>query len=176
MNPIPTPEEIVAAVCQTTGIPFDELAGPGRHDLSVIAREVCAHALQARRYSYPVSARAMGKLNHSTLVTAVTRTTGHMDDPIEWPSGRTTRRRLLADALSVADGCAVSRCCPVVDAKPEPPPQPTTDATVPCPVCNATGQVSRKVLASVAMGTLRRHRLPVQASGSRVAGWARGDS
>lgn len=64
-------EEIVALVCQRLNVTMGEVAGRGRHPRVVLAR--AAATLLARRHtraSYPEIARALGRPNHSTVITA----------------------------------------------------------------------------------------------------------
>ncbi|MFT3686573.1 MAG: DnaA/Hda family protein [Phycisphaerales bacterium] len=64
-------EEVVALVCQRLSVTMGEVAGRGRHPRVVLAR--AAATLLARRHtraSYPEIARALGRPNHSTVITA----------------------------------------------------------------------------------------------------------
>lgn len=65
---------IIEEVCRALRVEPSELFGKGRHKRVVLARSMCA--LLGRwltTMSYPEMARAMGRPNHSTIVTAVQR-------------------------------------------------------------------------------------------------------
>lgn len=61
--------ELINRICEQFAISADTFAGRGRHRSVVRARCVCvAAARMAWRYSYPQIARAMGRPNHSTVI------------------------------------------------------------------------------------------------------------
>ncbi len=67
-------DHIIATVCQALGIIGTDFAGRGRHPRVVLARAVVV--VLARRLttaSFPEIARAMGRPNHSTVITAYQR-------------------------------------------------------------------------------------------------------
>jgi len=67
-------DHIIATVCQALGIVGTDFAGRGRHPRVVLARAVVV--VLARRLttaSFPEIARAMGRPNHSTVITAYQR-------------------------------------------------------------------------------------------------------
>lgn len=69
-RPVPVPK-IASVVCRYLGVEYAELSGRGRHKTVVLAREMTV--LIARRlttYSFPEIARALGRPNHSTVLTA----------------------------------------------------------------------------------------------------------
>lgn len=64
-------EEIVALVCQRLSVTLTEVAGRGRHPRVVLARAASTWlARKHTRASYPEIARALGRPNHSTVITA----------------------------------------------------------------------------------------------------------
>jgi chromosomal replication initiator protein len=67
-------EQIVEEVCRTLRVEQVELLGRGRHKRVVLARTLSAHLCrQLTTMSYPEIARALGRPNHSTVVTACKR-------------------------------------------------------------------------------------------------------
>jgi chromosomal replication initiator protein len=72
-RPIPV-SHIVDHVCQALAVDAGEFAGKGRHKRVVFARSVAAVlARQLTTQSFPEIARAMGRGNHSTIITAQRR-------------------------------------------------------------------------------------------------------
>ena len=70
----PSWDALSTLVCRRVGVERSSLSSRGRHASVVLARGLCA--LLARRVtpmSYPEIARAMGRPNHSTIVTACNR-------------------------------------------------------------------------------------------------------
>jgi chromosomal replication initiator protein len=70
----PRGDEVVAAACRVMGVSASEFMGRGRHKRVVLARSIAATL--CRRFttmSYPEIARAMGRPNHSTVITACQR-------------------------------------------------------------------------------------------------------
>ncbi len=70
----PRGDEVVAAACRVLGVSASEFMGRGRHKRVVLARSIAATL--CRRFttmSYPEIARAMGRPNHSTIITACQR-------------------------------------------------------------------------------------------------------
>ncbi len=66
--------EIVAAVCEITGVEREDLVGPGRHRRVVTARGLAAHlARELTTLSYPEIAQALGRSTHSTVHAAAGR-------------------------------------------------------------------------------------------------------
>lgn len=66
-----TGELVVSEVCKALRVDVQEFMGKGRHKRVVLAREVTAHLCrQLTTLSYPEIARAMGRSNHSTIITA----------------------------------------------------------------------------------------------------------
>jgi len=67
-------EQILQEVCRTLRVSMHELVGKGRHKRVVLARACVAHLCRAlTTMSFPEIARAMGRPNHSTVVTASKR-------------------------------------------------------------------------------------------------------
>jgi chromosomal replication initiator protein len=67
-------DQIVAAVCRALNVDSSELYGRGRHKRVVLARAVTAHLSRTlTTMSYPEIAKAMGRPNHSTIITACQR-------------------------------------------------------------------------------------------------------
>ncbi len=65
---------IIEEVCRVLRVETSELFGKGRHKRVVLARSMCAVLGRwLTTMSYPEIARAMGRPNHSTVVTAVKR-------------------------------------------------------------------------------------------------------
>jgi chromosomal replication initiator protein len=70
----PRGDEVVAAACRVLNVSASEFMGRGRHKRVVLARSIAATL--CRRFttmSYPEIARAMGRPNHSTIITACQR-------------------------------------------------------------------------------------------------------
>lgn len=66
--------ELVSRTCQKFGLDIGQFAGHRRAPLYVHARMACVIAARmSRRYSFPEIARAMGRPNHSTVITAYRR-------------------------------------------------------------------------------------------------------
>jgi chromosomal replication initiator protein len=67
-------QEICDCVCRTLGVQLDEVLGRSKHARVVLARTLCAYlARQMTTMSFPEIARALGRSNHSTVVTASQR-------------------------------------------------------------------------------------------------------
>lgn len=67
-------DQIIEEVCRTLRVEHPELLGRGRHKRVVLARTLTAHlSRQMTTLSFPEIARAMGRPNHSTVVTACQR-------------------------------------------------------------------------------------------------------
>jgi chromosomal replication initiator protein len=70
---------IIEEVCRVLRVEASELFGKGRHKRVVLARSVCAVLGRSlTTMSYPEIARALGRPNHSTVVTAVQRLQGQI--------------------------------------------------------------------------------------------------
>jgi chromosomal replication initiator protein len=73
-------DRIAEEVCRTLQVDVTELMGRGRHKRVVLARALVAHlSRQLTTLSYPEIARAMGRPNHSTIVTACQRFARQLD-------------------------------------------------------------------------------------------------
>jgi chromosomal replication initiator protein len=67
-------EAICDGVCRTLGVQLEEILGRSKHARVVLARTLCAYlARQLTTMSFPEIARALGRSNHSTVVTAAKR-------------------------------------------------------------------------------------------------------
>jgi chromosomal replication initiator protein len=65
---------IIEQVCKALCVDVGEFAGKGRHKRVVFARSIAAHLCrQMTTQSFPEIARAMGRPNHSTVITAQRR-------------------------------------------------------------------------------------------------------
>lgn len=72
-------ETIREEVCRALRVDPSDLLGRGRHKRVVLARTVISHLARAlTTMSYPEIARAMGRPNHSTIVTACKRIEGQI--------------------------------------------------------------------------------------------------
>ena len=72
-------EEIVRTVCFELSVSSGELGASGRHPRVVLSRALCtALARRLTDQSYPEIARAIGRPNHSTVITAHQRLTGQI--------------------------------------------------------------------------------------------------
>lgn len=74
-------EQIIDEVCRTLRVEHSDLVGRGRHKRVVLARSVAAHLCRGMTtMSFPEIARAMGRPNHSTIVTACKRIQDQLED------------------------------------------------------------------------------------------------
>ncbi|NUQ66739.1 MAG: ATP-binding protein [Phycisphaerales bacterium] len=104
-RPIP-PAAIIDEACSALGVDKAELMGRGRHRRIVLARAMIVHLCRRlTTRSYPEIARAMGRPNHSTVITAQQRLDRQMSEggvvaPDDAPAfvGRSLRE--LADLLA----------------------------------------------------------------------------
>lgn len=70
---------ILSGVCQTLRVEASEVLGNCRHKRVVLARAVAAYlAREMTTHSFPEIARALGRRNHSTIVTACQRIAGRL--------------------------------------------------------------------------------------------------
>ncbi|MEM1207812.1 MAG: DnaA/Hda family protein [Planctomycetota bacterium] len=91
-------EHIVAVVTQELGVTEAQLAGRGRHSQVVLARAVLIRLCrELTTMSFPEIARAMGKSNHSTVITADQRLKRQID------GGLTARLAGHDDAMPLTD-------------------------------------------------------------------------
>ena len=80
---------IIGVVCEALGVTRSDLGGRGRQKKVVLARELCVHlAKNLTTRSTPEIAHAIGRPNHSTIITAANRIKG-----------------------KIADGAVVDACC-----------------------------------------------------------------
>ncbi len=67
-------DSITQTVCRTLGVQIEEILGRSKHQRVVLARTLCSYlARQLTTMSFPEIARALGRNNHSTVVTAAKR-------------------------------------------------------------------------------------------------------
>ncbi len=82
------PAEVLDAVCNDLGVGASEVLGGGRHHRVVVARGVAAYLLrECTTMSFPEIARALGRRNHSTVVTAAQRVARQVSDGSELECG-----------------------------------------------------------------------------------------
>lgn len=95
---------ILKAVCTRLSVDPGQLAGSSRHKMIVLARSLSVYlARELTTMSYPEIAHAMGRKNHSTVITADHRLRRQIDadQPIMLPAGEgTVTPRELARSLS----------------------------------------------------------------------------
>ena len=95
-RPVPI-GDVVDGVCDALEVTREDLAGKGRHPRVVLARAaVTALARRLTRYSYPEIANAIGRRNHSTVITAHRRIERQM------ASGETLAVGLASDGEPVS--------------------------------------------------------------------------
>lgn len=71
---------ILSVVCERLAVEPSDVLGRGRHKRVVLARSLCSWlARQLTTHSYPEIARALGRDNHSTIVTACQRLKAAME-------------------------------------------------------------------------------------------------
>jgi chromosomal replication initiator protein len=71
---------IIEQVCKALSVDVGEFAGKGRHKRVVFARSISSHLCrQLTTQSFPEIARAMGRPNHSTVITAQRRLQKQLD-------------------------------------------------------------------------------------------------
>lgn len=76
------PEQIISRVCETLRVADAELRGTGRHPRVVLARGLIVHLCRAlTTLSFPEIARAMGRPNHSSVVTSGKRLAALLEQP-----------------------------------------------------------------------------------------------
>lgn len=75
---------VIEEVCRVLRVEATELYGKGRHKRVVLARSVCATLGRSlTTMSYPEIARALGRPNHSTVITAVQRLQKQMEANVD---------------------------------------------------------------------------------------------
>lgn len=81
-------EFIIEEVCRTLSVDFSELLGKGRHKRVVLARSlIVSLARRLTTMSFPEIAKAMGRPNHSTVITAQKRVDREISMPEQTPLG-----------------------------------------------------------------------------------------
>lgn len=95
---------IMKTVCNRLNVEAAQLAGSSRHKFLVLARSLSVYlARELTTMSYPEIAHAMGRKNHSTVITADQRLRRQIsaDEPIMLPAGQgTVTPAELANSLS----------------------------------------------------------------------------
>ncbi|MCA9303052.1 MAG: AAA family ATPase [Phycisphaerales bacterium] len=72
---------IIGVVCESLAVTRSDLGGRGRQKKVVLARELCVHlAKNLTTRSTPEIAHAIGRPNHSTIITAANRIKGKIED------------------------------------------------------------------------------------------------
>jgi chromosomal replication initiator protein len=102
-------EHVVALVCEKLNVTLTEVAGRGRHPRVVLARAMAT--LLARRHtraSYPEIARAMGRPNHSTVITAHQRLDELLAQNTLADCGDGRGSRPVADIIAECSGALAS--------------------------------------------------------------------
>lgn len=102
-------EHVVALVCEKLNVTLTEVAGRGRHPRVVLARAMAT--LLARRHtraSYPEIARAMGRPNHSTVITAHQRLDELLAQNTMADCGDGRGARPVADVIAECSGALAS--------------------------------------------------------------------
>jgi chromosomal replication initiator protein len=100
-KPILRATDVIDAVSMRLGVTMDELSSSGRHQRVVLARAVitllCRELTSA---SYPEIARAIGRPNHSTVITAHQRLTQQMREGFAMDLGDGRGKRPVSELLS----------------------------------------------------------------------------
>ncbi|MGD9690683.1 MAG: DnaA/Hda family protein [Phycisphaerales bacterium] len=91
-------QTIISAVCAVVGVSEAEVLSSGRHALVVLARALCVLAArETTSMSYPEIARALGRPNHSTVITAFQRIGRQLKDGLVVCLGPGRGEALLSD-------------------------------------------------------------------------------
>lgn len=102
-------EHVVSLVCEKVNVTLTEVAGRGRHPRVVLARALAT--LLARKHtraSYPEIARAMGRPNHSTVITAHQRLDALIAQNATADCGDGRGVRPVADVIAELSGSLAS--------------------------------------------------------------------
>ncbi len=102
-------EAVVALACQKMNVTPTEVAGRGRHPRVVLARALAT--LLARKHtraSYPEIARAVGRPNHSTVITAHQRLDALLEQNATADCGDGRGLRPIADIVAECSGTLAS--------------------------------------------------------------------
>ena len=130
-----TPQMILEATAASYGFSIEAICGPSRTRPLVTARQVAMYLVRnLTDYSYPAIARVFGNRDHTTVIHAVDKITGQMQQ----------RRQIYEQ---------VTELIQQVRAGPEPSPPPTTQA-----VDNLRPTGDR--VAARPQAGLRRHNMP----------------
>lgn len=104
-------DQVVSLVCDRLRVTMIELSGKGRHHRVVLARAVAtALARRCTSASYPEIARAIGRPNHSTVITAHQRLTEQLsrNEMVDAGDGQPVALAALLDELAGRIGAAGS--------------------------------------------------------------------
>ncbi|MCU0688562.1 MAG: DnaA/Hda family protein [Phycisphaerales bacterium] len=104
-------DQVVSLVCDRLRVTMIELSGKGRHHRVVLARAVAtALARRCTSASYPEIARAIGRPNHSTVITAHQRLTEQLsrNEMVDAGDGQPVALAALLDELAARIGAAGS--------------------------------------------------------------------
>ena len=108
-RPVPVPR-IASVVCRCLGVEFAELSGRGRHKTVVLARELTV--VISRRlttYSFPEIGRALGRPNHSTVLTAHKRLSTQIE------AGEMPKAEISGDLVGLTLGEIADRLTAMVE-------------------------------------------------------------
>ena len=95
-----TLEMVLEAVAERLGVTRQQILGQSRHKLVVLARSVAIHlARELTPLSFPEIARAMGRRNHSTIITAAQRIARQLGAADAAPLPPTLNAASLADLV-----------------------------------------------------------------------------
>ncbi len=104
-------------VCRLLRVDVTELMGRGRHARVVLARSVISHLTRAlTTMSYPEIARAMGRPNHSTIVTACKRIQGQIERGENPDFGSGAGLGGASDVAPELQGLSLAALCDVLRA------------------------------------------------------------
>jgi len=87
-------DAIVSHTCSALAVEHSDLSAKTRHPRVVLARAIITHlARQMTTLSYPEIARAIGRPNHSTVITAFQRLARQLDadEPVDAPGAPEAR-------------------------------------------------------------------------------------
>ena len=94
-------QTIVAEVCRGLNVELSDFMGKGRHQRVVLARSMCSFICRKlTTLSFPEIARAMGRTNHSTVITAHRR--------VERDLAKAKQEPLPAELAPTHQGCTLA--------------------------------------------------------------------
>jgi len=98
-------QAVIDSVCESLGVEKGDLLGPTRHARVVLARGLSSFlARELTTMSFPEIGRALGRRNHSTVLTAARRVQGQIGggDTIDLPTGRVIPIGEFAEELKIS--------------------------------------------------------------------------